>query len=169
MVLFFYYYFRSHLTRWVDRNIPFDLKIEHMPGAKKRTGRLFITAPGGEASRVSLFDNKFTVAKLRSINNFLCYQVQKTTGVAFSKSSKPVVSANENKIGPSNRKLPPDEGGKSRDRLTTNQNAAMRIIECNDREGAKLVKSITNCQLREFAFHHFCNLQNNNYQMANLI
>ena len=120
----------------------------------------------GEASRVSLYDNTFTVAKMRSINNSLCYQVQKITGVAISKSSKLVVSANENKIGPSNRKLPLDEGGNSRDRLTTNQNAAMRIIECNDREGEKIVKSISNSLLRGFAFDHFCKLQNHNFQMT---
>ena len=101
---------------------------------------------------MSLYDNTFTVAKLRLINNSLCYQVQKSTGVAISKSSKLVVSANENKIGPSNRKLPLDEGENSRDRLTTNQNAAMRIIECNDREGEKIVKLISKLSIAWVCF-----------------
>ena len=51
-------------------------------------------------------------------------------------------------MGPNNRKIPPDEGRKSCDRSTTNKNAAMCIIECNDRKGAKIVRSITNCQLQ---------------------
>ena len=28
--------FNSHLTRWVDRFLPFDFNFEHIPGAKRR-------------------------------------------------------------------------------------------------------------------------------------
>ena len=86
--------------------------------------------------------------------------------MANSKSIKSIVSANENKIGPNNRKLPTDEGGKSCDSSTTNQNAATCIIECNDRKGGKIVKSITNCQLRESDFNSILNFPNTNFQMT---
>ena len=42
-----------------------------------------------------------------------------------------------------------DEGGKSCDCSTTNENAAMCIFECNNSKGAKIIKLITYCQLRE--------------------
>ena len=140
----------SRLTRWIDRIIPFAFKIELMPGAK--------IGLADYLSRLSLYDNTFTVAKLRSINNSFGYQVQKITGRANSKSNKSIVSANESKIGKNNRQLPPDEGGKSCDRSTSNQKVAICIIECNDREGAKIVKSITYCQLRESEFNSILQL-----------
>ena len=65
------------------------------------------------------------------------YKVQNTTGVAISKSKKLVVSAIEHKVGSSNLKFPPDEGGKTHDHRLTNKNTATLINECNDREGAK--------------------------------
>ena len=52
-----------------------------------------------DATRVKVFDNTFTVAKLRSTTKSLGCQVQKTTGVTIRKSKKLVVSANEHKIG----------------------------------------------------------------------
>ena len=56
---------------------------------------------------------------------------------------------------------------KIRDHLSTNQNAATLKIECNDRECAKIVKLITNCQLREFAINPFSN-NNNSFHMTNI-
>ena len=147
----------SRLTRWIDRTIPFDFIIEHMPGIKIGLADYLSRHPVGEATRVSLYENTFSVAKLQSITNSLGYKVQKTTGGAISKSKKLVVSANAHRIGSSNRKILPDEGGKTRDHRLTNQNAVPRIIECNDRKGAKIVKLMTECQLREFAFNAFQN------------
>ena len=65
------------LTHWIDRIIAFDFKTEHMPGPEIGLADYLSRHPVGEASRVSLYDNTFTVAKLRSINNTLGYQVQK--------------------------------------------------------------------------------------------
>ena len=145
------------LTRWIDRNISFDFVIEHMPGAKIGLADYLSRHPVGEATRVSLYVNTFTVAKLLSITNSLGYNEQKTTGGNINKPRKLVVSANERRFGTSNRNSPQAEGGKTRDRRLTDQNAVMRIIECNDRKGANIVKSITECQLREFAINSFTN------------
>ena len=70
---------------------------------------------------------------------------------------KLVVSAKEGRIESSNRNYPPEEGGKTPDHRLANQNAVTRIIECNDRKGANIVKSIIECQLREFAIKTFIN------------
>ena len=128
-----------------------------MPGIKIGLADYLSRHPVGEATRVSLYENTFSVVKLQSITNSLGYKAQKTTGGAISKSKKLVGSANAHRIGSSNRKILPDEGGKTRDHRLTNQNAVPRIIECNDRKGAKIVELMTECQLREFAFNPFQN------------
>ena len=67
----------SCLTRWIDRIIPFDFKIEHMPRTEIGLADYLSRHPVGKTSRVSLYDNTFTVTKLRSIINSLGYRVQK--------------------------------------------------------------------------------------------
>ena len=65
-------------------------------------------------------------------------------------------------------KCPPDEGGKSCDHLSTNHKAANCITECNDREGAKLVKSVTECQSSEFEVSSIYYNQKSNFPMASI-
>ena len=89
---------KTMFCRMFDRIIPYDFIIEHMPGAKIGRADHLSKHPVAEATRVSLYDNTFTVAKLRSITNSLGYQVQKTTGEEISKSKKLVFSPNEHKI-----------------------------------------------------------------------
>ena len=68
----------SRVTRWIDRIIPFDFVKEHMPEAKIGLADYLSRHPVGEAMRVSLYDNTFTVAKLHSITNSLGYKARKT-------------------------------------------------------------------------------------------
>ena len=137
-----------------------------MPGSRICLVDYLSTHPVGEATRVSLYDNTFTVAKLHSITNSLGYKKQKTTGGAINKWRKLVVSANEHQIRASTRNFQPEEGGKTRDHRVANQNAVTGIIEFNDRKGANIVKSITEGQLRESAINFFTtnkiHFQNNN-------
>ena len=63
----------SRLTRRIDRIIPFDFVIEHMPGAKIGLADYLSRHPVGDATRISLYDNTFTVVKLQSITNSLGY------------------------------------------------------------------------------------------------
>ena len=137
----------SRLTRWVDQITPFDFVIEHMPGAKNGLADYLSRHPVGEASRVSLYDNTFTVAKLQSITNSLGYI--NTTKGTIKASRRSVVSAKDIQIGNDRLISPSEEGVKTRDIRLTNQKPVKRIIECNDRKGAKLVKSITVFELRE--------------------
>ena len=91
-------------------------EIEDKPGAKIGLADYLSRHLVGEALRVKVYDNTFTVAKIRSNNNSLGYEkLEKTTGVAKFKSRISNVSANKNEISKSGRKSPPDEGGKSCD------------------------------------------------------
>ena len=137
----------SRLTRWIDRIIPFDFVIEHMPGAKIGLADYLSRHPVGEATRVSLYDNTFTVTKLQSITNSLGY-INTNKGI-IKASRKSVVSANDIQVGNDRVNSPSEEGVKTRDLRLTNQKPVKRIAECNDREGAKIYKSITECKLRE--------------------
>ena len=118
-----------------------------MPGAKIGLADYLSRHPVGEATRVSLYDNTFTVAKLQSINNSLGY-IDTNKGI-IKASRKSVVSAKDIQVGNDRINFPSKEGVKTRDRRPTNQKPVKRIAECNDREGAKIVKSITECKLRE--------------------
>ena len=137
----------SRLTRWIDRIIPFDFVIEHTPGAKIGLADYQSRHPVGEATRVSLFDNTFTVAKLQSITNSLGYINTNKRIIKAPKES--IVSAKDIQVGNDRINFPSEEGVKTRDCRPTNQKPVKRIAECNDREGAKIVKSITECKLRE--------------------
>ena len=137
----------SRLTRWIDRIIPFDFVIEHMPGAKIGLADYLSRHPVGEATKVSLYDNTFTVAKLKSITNSLGY-IDTNKGI-IKASKESIVSAKDIQVGNDKVNIPPEEGVKTRDRRLTNQKPLKRIAECNDRESAKVVKSITESKLRE--------------------
>ena len=137
----------SRLTRWIDRIIPFDFVIEHMPGAKIGLADYLSRHPVGEATRVSLYDNTFTVAKLLSITNSLGY-INTNKGI-IKAPKESIVSAKDIQVGNDRINSPSEEGVKTRDRRPTNQKPVKRIAKCNDREGAKIVKSITECKLRE--------------------
>ena len=133
----------SRLTRWIDRITPFDFVIEHMPGAKIGLADYLSRHPVGEATRVSLYDNTFTVAKLHSITNSLGY-INTNKGI-IKAPKESIVSAKDIQVGNDRINSPSEEGVKTRDRRPTKK----RIAKCNDREGAKIVKSITECKLRE--------------------
>ena len=87
----------SRLTRWIDRVIPFDFVIEHMPGAKIGLADYLSRHPVGEATRVSLYDNTFTVAKLHSITNSLGY-INTNKGI-IKAPKESIVSAKDIQVG----------------------------------------------------------------------
>ena len=59
--------FFSRLTRWIDRLIPFDFRIEHKPGAKIGLEDFLSRNPSSLAEPVYQYDSMFTVAKMHSI------------------------------------------------------------------------------------------------------
>ena len=67
--------YNSRLTRWVDRLLPFDLTIDHLPGSKIGLVDYISRDPQQEAVNISAYDEQFIVAKLdvmkRSAKRFL--------------------------------------------------------------------------------------------------
>ena len=56
--------YNSRLTRWVDRLLPFDFKIDHLPGSKMGLVDYIPCDPQQKAVNISAYDEQFIVAKL---------------------------------------------------------------------------------------------------------
>ena len=67
--------YNSRLTRWVDRLLPFDFSIDHLPGTKMGLVDYISRDPHQQAANISTYDEQFIVAKLdvikRSAKRFL--------------------------------------------------------------------------------------------------
>ena len=60
--------YNSRLTRWVDRLLPFQFDIEHLPGAKMGLVDYISRNPSQRAKKVFAYDKEFIVAKLKLIS-----------------------------------------------------------------------------------------------------
>ena len=60
--------YNSRLTRWVDRLLPFQFDIEHLPGAKMGLVDYIFRNPSQKAKKGSTYDDEFIVAKLKLIS-----------------------------------------------------------------------------------------------------
>ena len=67
--------YNSRLTRWVDRLLPFDFSIDHLPGTKIGLVDYISRDSQQHAANISAYDEQFIVAKLdvikRSAKRFL--------------------------------------------------------------------------------------------------
>ena len=67
--------YNSRLTRWVDRLLPFDFTIDHLPGSKMGLVDYISRDPQRKAVNISAYNEQFIIAKLdvikRSAKRFL--------------------------------------------------------------------------------------------------
>ena len=54
--------YNSRLTRWIDRLLPFDFNIEHIPGAKMGLVDYISRQPNQKAKVTNKYDEEFAVA-----------------------------------------------------------------------------------------------------------
>ena len=59
--------YNSRLTRWVDRLLPFDFLIDHLPGSNMGLVDYISREPQQKAVNISFYDKQFIVAKLDAI------------------------------------------------------------------------------------------------------
>ena len=60
--------YNSRLSRWVDRLLPYQFKIEHLPGAKMGLVDYISRKPYKPAKSISKYDEEFLVATLSRIH-----------------------------------------------------------------------------------------------------
>ena len=71
--------YNSRLTRWVDRLLPFDFNIEHIPGAKMGLVDYISRQPNQQAKATNKYDEEFAVAKITRIRDAIAAIYVNTT------------------------------------------------------------------------------------------
>ena len=61
--------YNSRLTRWIDRLLPFDFNIEHIPGAKMGLVDYISRQPNQKAKVTNQCDEEFAVATITRIRD----------------------------------------------------------------------------------------------------
>ena len=61
--------YNSRLTRWIDRLLPFDFNIEHIPGAKMGLVDYISRQPNQEAKVTNKYDEEFAIATITRIRD----------------------------------------------------------------------------------------------------
>ena len=64
--------YNSRLTRWIDRLLPFDFNIEHIPGAKMRLVDYISRQPNQKAKVTNKYGKEFAVATITRIRKRNC-------------------------------------------------------------------------------------------------
>ena len=69
--------YNSRLTRWIDRLLPFDFNIEHIPGTKMGLVDYISRQPNQRAKSITQYDEELmvaTISRIRdSITSFFCH------------------------------------------------------------------------------------------------
>ena len=71
--------YNSRLIRWVDRLLPFDFNIEHIPGAKMGLVDYISRQPNQEAKVTNKYDEEFAVATITRIRDAIAAIYVNTT------------------------------------------------------------------------------------------
>ena len=61
--------YNSRLSRWIDRLLPYNITIEHMPGAKMGLVDYISRNPFARAKKISTYDEHFVVATISKIRD----------------------------------------------------------------------------------------------------
>ena len=70
---------KSRLTRWIDRLLPFDFNIEHIPGAKMGLVDYISRQPNQKAKVTNKYDEEFAVATITRIRDAIAAIYVNTT------------------------------------------------------------------------------------------
>ena len=113
---------------------------------------------------------KVTVDIIRSNKNFFGYELEKTTGVAKQNRAKIIECFSKWKRKMEKRLQTSTGWGREimQSRINQSKGSDQSVTECNDREGAKILKSVTECQLSEFEINSFPFNQICNFSMASI-
>ena len=94
--------YNSRLSRWVDRLLPYQFSIEHLPGAKMGLVVYISRNPYQPAKSVSKYDEEFLVATLSSIHSDAQLLQQKHNLLAHSLNKLYIDIDGENKNSTTN-------------------------------------------------------------------
>ena len=84
--------YKSRLTRWIDRLLPFDFNIEHIPGAKMGLVDYVSRQPNQAAKVTNKYDEEFAVATITRIRDAIAAIYVNTT--PYNRQSQHISSVN---------------------------------------------------------------------------
>ena len=67
--------YNSRLLRWIDRLLPYNFTIEHMPGSKMGLIDYISRNPYARAKKISIYDEHFVVATISKIRDSMKYLI----------------------------------------------------------------------------------------------
>ena len=77
--------YNSQLTRWVDRLLPFDFKIEHIPGTRMGLVDYISRQPNQKAKSITQYDEEFMVATIALIRDAITFFFRHSNKIPFHK------------------------------------------------------------------------------------
>ena len=80
--------YNSRLTRWIDRLLPFDFNIEHIPGTRMGLVDYISRQPNQNAKSVNQYDEEFMVATISRIRDAITSLFSNANRIPFEKRLK---------------------------------------------------------------------------------
>ena len=77
--------YNSRLTRWIDRLLPFDFNIEHIPGTRMGLVDYISRQPNQNAKSVNQYDEEFMVATISRIRDAITSLFNHVNKIPFQK------------------------------------------------------------------------------------
>ena len=77
--------YNSRLTRWIDRLLPFDFNIEHIPGTRMGLVDYISRQPNQNAKSVNQYDEEFMVATISRIRDAITSLFSHANKIPFQK------------------------------------------------------------------------------------
>ena len=77
--------YNSRLTRWIDRLLPFDFNIEHIPGTRMGLVDYISRQPNQNAKSVNQYDEEFMVATISRIRDAITSLFSNANKIPFQK------------------------------------------------------------------------------------
>ena len=75
--------YNSRLTRWIDRLLPFDFKIEHIPGTIVGLVDYISRQPNQKEKSITQYDEEFMVATISRIRDAITSLFSHSNKVPF--------------------------------------------------------------------------------------
>ena len=153
--------YNSRLTRWVDRLLPFDFAIDHLPGSKMGLVDYISRETQQKAVNISAYDEQLIVAKLdvikRSAKRFFLYAENYTNFAA----QNPIIKQASNTLH-SNNKLSSGFALRNREysAITENDNTIGKLAPNNLNSNTQI--ETANIPSSIFALNHSTNHSNKN-------
>ena len=77
--------YNSKLTRWIDRLLPFDFNIEHIPGTRMGLVDYISRQPNQKAKSITQYDEEFMVAAISRIRDAITSLFSHSNKIPFNK------------------------------------------------------------------------------------